>query len=116
MAGLGTVLFTMAKGKLVGQDPQGNRFYTERSAPKNRRAKRWVVFHGEVEASRIAPEWHAWLHYTSDTPLTGVTRQSWQTDYVANQTGTNQAYLPPGHDLKGGQRQKAAGDYQAWTP
>ena len=116
MAGFGTMLFTMAKGQLVGQDPEGNRYYTERNPVKGRRARRWVMFKGEIEASRIAPEWHAWLHYTADAPLTGTTRQTWQKNHQPNHTGTDQAYLPPGHDRKGGKRAKAVGDYQAWTP
>ena len=33
-----------------------------------------------------------------------------------NMTGTNQAYRPPGHVLESGQRDKAYGDYKAWTP
>ena len=102
--------------QLAGQDPEGNRYYTERNPAKNARAKRWVVFKGEVEATRIPPEWHAWLHYTADAPLTGATRQQWQKPHIANQTGTSEAYLPPGHDLRGGKRAKAAGDYQAWSP
>ena len=116
MAGFGTILFTLAKGQLVGQDPEGNRFYKERRPTKGRREKRWVVFKGEVEASRIQPEWHAWLHYTSDAPLTGAVRQTWQKSHIPNGTGTDQAYLPPGHDRRGGNRPKAVGDYQAWTP
>ena len=31
-------------------------------------------------------------------------------------TGTALAYRPPGHDYKGGERPKTAGDYEAWTP
>ncbi|MEC8792576.1 MAG: NADH:ubiquinone oxidoreductase subunit NDUFA12, partial [Pseudomonadota bacterium] len=31
-------------------------------------------------------------------------------------TGTRYAYRPPGHASQGGQRAKATGDYQAWTP
>ena len=31
-------------------------------------------------------------------------------------TGTDQAYRPPGHTLKGGRRAKATGDYEPWTP
>ena len=33
-----------------------------------------------------------------------------------NHTGTNAAYLPPGHDLRGGKRDRATGDYEAWQP
>jgi len=31
-------------------------------------------------------------------------------------TGSPQAYRPPGHDFQGGQRAKATGDYEPWTP
>ena len=31
-------------------------------------------------------------------------------------TGTENAYLPPGHTLEGGKRAKATGDYEAWRP
>jgi len=116
MAGFGTVLFTFAKGHLVGQDSEGNRYYVERRPPSDRREKRWVLFKDQTEASSIPPEWHAWLHYTSDAPLTGVARMPWQKPHERNLTGTSQAYLPPGHDLRGGKRAKATGDYQAWTP
>jgi NADH:ubiquinone oxidoreductase subunit len=116
MATLGTLLFTWAKGKLVGTDTAGNRYYTERSVAKGRRTKRWVLFNGKPEASLVPPEWHAWLHYTSDSPLTGVTPQSWQKPHQSNKTGSPGAYLPPGHDLAGGVRERATGDYEAWRP
>lgn len=116
MTSLGTLLYTWAKGRLVGTDTGGNRYYIERSAPKNQRAKRWVVFSGPVEASTVPPEWHAWLHHTTDKPLTDMPRQAWQKAHEPNHTGTNGAYLPPGHDLKGGKRERAAGDYEAWQP
>jgi len=43
-------------------------------------------------------------------------RQSWQKPYQPNMTGTDRAYLPPGHTLEGGKRGKATGDYEAWRP
>ncbi|RAU21480.1 NADH:ubiquinone oxidoreductase subunit NDUFA12 [Paramagnetospirillum kuznetsovii] len=116
MATLGTLLYTWTKGKLVGTDTTGNRYFTERSAAKGRRTKRWVLFKGKPEASKIPPEWHAWLHYTSDKPLTDAARQSWQKPHEANKTGSPDAYLPPGHDLAGGVRERATGDYEAWRP
>lgn len=116
MTTLGTLLHTWAKGKLVGQDPAGNRYYQERRPAKGRRTRRWVVYEGGVEASKVPPEWHAWLHYTSDEPLTGTLRPTWLRPHEANQTGTARAYLPPGHDRRGGRRERAAGDYEAWRP
>lgn len=116
MATLGTLLYTWAKGKLVGTDAEGNRYYTERTEAKGRRTRRWVIYNGKVDASRVAAEWHAWLHYTSDKPLTDVARQSWQQPHRSNKTGSAEAYLPPGHDLAGGRRDRATGDYEAWQP
>ena len=51
---VGTQLFTWRKGQKVGEDRQGNIFY--RTADDS---KRWVIYNGEVEASRIDPEWPA---------------------------------------------------------
>ena len=57
MATIGTRLFTWLHGRLVGADELGNRYYTERRPPRGRRAKRWVLYASEDEASRkrIAP-------------------------------------------------------------
>ncbi|MEW5728184.1 MAG: NADH:ubiquinone oxidoreductase subunit NDUFA12 [Pseudomonadota bacterium] len=115
MTSLGTLITTWMSGKLVGTDDGGNRYYTEKSAPKDRRAKRWVIYNGDVEATKVPPEWHAWLHYTSDAPLTSGS-EPWRKAPETNKTGTAEAYLPPGHDLRGGRRERAAGDYEAWAP
>lgn len=115
MTTLGTMITTWLGGKLVGTDADGNRYYTQRSAPKGGRAKRWVIYSGKVEASKVPPEWHAWLHYTADAPLVAGT-EAWRKPHESNKTGTAQAYLPPGHDLRGGRRERAAGDYEAWAP
>lgn len=123
----GTLLQTRLCGVEVGQDSFGNRYYRERSRPKtqaesstmkNFREKRWVIYAGEPEASKVPPEWHIWLHHTADAPLPEASpfHKSWQKPHQANQTGTSEAYAPPGHLLKGGRRGKATGDYQAWNP
>ena len=115
---LGTRLYTWFNGESVGADSSGNRYYRQKNAPSGRREKRWVLYDGAVEASRVPPEWHAWLHYTTDAlpPKGGSPRKPWQQDHLPNQTGTPMAYRPPGHTLKGGQRDKATGDYEPWTP
>ena len=41
-----------------------------------------------AEASRVPPEWHAWLHYTTDAPLPDDGRRAWQKPHQANMTGT----------------------------
>lgn len=114
---IGTRLHTWMNGELVGQDDAGNRYYQEKKIPTGRRRKRWVMYNGEAEASRIPPEWHAWLHYTVDQPLTRDTQaKPWLDQHQPNLTGSPQAYLPPGHDLRGGRRERSSTDYEAWTP
>lgn len=118
MANLWTRIFTAAQGQFVGNDAFGNRYYQERRRPAGRRRRRWVIYKGVVEASRVPPEWHAWLHYTIDeAPLGGgVPHKAWQKPHEANPTGSEKAYLPPGHLLVGGRRDRATGDYEPWTP
>jgi NADH:ubiquinone oxidoreductase subunit len=114
---IGTWLFTRLRGRQVGSDAAGNLYYEEkRSRPGSLRKRRWVVYAGPAEASAVPPEWHAWLHYTTDAPLPDTGRKPWQKPHLANLTGTPLSYRPPGHDYEGGNRARATGDYEAWTP
>ena len=113
---IGTRLFTLLRGQLVGTDADGNIYYQERSIRPNGRARRWVDYKGAVEASSVPPEWHSWLHYTTDKPIQGSAHRAWGKPHVANPTGTPAGYRPQGHDYEGGKRARATGDYEAWTP
>jgi hypothetical protein len=114
----GTLLQTHLYGQEVGRDITGNIYFQSRKAQKNVRQKRWVIYAGEPEASKVPPEWHIWLHHTADAPLPEDSKfhRPWQKPHNANKTGTTEAYYPPGHRLAGGTRAKASSDYQAWTP
>lgn len=83
-----------------------------------RKQRRWVVYSGTPDASKIPPEWHAWMHHTVPHPPAAKNplRRQWQIPYQSNMTGTDKAYLPEGHTLRGGKRAAATGDYEAWTP
>jgi NADH:ubiquinone oxidoreductase subunit len=116
MMTIGTILFTWAKGKLVGTDSQGNRYFHERKARPGHRLRRWVLYKGRAEASRVPSEWHAWLHYTVDQPLAPSADKPWVKEHQPNLTGTADAYLPAGADRRGGERARATGDYEAWRP
>ena len=111
-------LSALLSGTRVGEDEFGNIYYTAKPKRGLTRQRRWVIYKGEAEASSIPPEWHGWMHHQSDVipsnenPL----RRNWQKPYVPNMTGTDQSYVPPGHVKRGAQRDKATGDYQAWTP
>ena len=115
---IGTRLFTWLRGEHVGADQFGNPYYQDRKPVKGQRRKRWIMYNGEVEASRVPPDWHGWLHYTFDEPPTEhpLPRRSWEKDHLPNLTGTPMAWRPPGSLAAEGRRPAATGDYQAWTP
>jgi NADH:ubiquinone oxidoreductase subunit len=108
---LNTQLWTWRKGTKVGEDAQGNVFY--RNADDSRR---WVIFNGEAEASRVAPEWHGWLHRTWDEPPTvnPLPRKVWQQPHQPNLTGTPAAYVPAGSIRRADPLPRT--DYEAWKP
>lgn len=118
MITLGTIFSTLFRGRCVGVDEFGNRYYHDASRKRYGRERRWVIYKGETDASRIPSEWHAWLHHTSESPLTESAAMSreWQKPHAPNATGTDGAYRPRGHDLMGGRRPRGTGDYEAWTP
>ena len=110
---LGTQLFTARRGVKVGADGQGNLYYQTADGKK-----RWVIYNGTVEASRVPPDWHGWLHHTYAEPPTRVPLKvkSYEVEHQPNLTGTDAAYRPEGSLSKGGARPRATGDYQAWKP
>lgn len=115
---IGTRIFTWLKGERVGLDEAGNAYYRERSVKVGRRERRWVIYEGTVEASRVPPEWHSWLHHTTDEvpPEGGRSKRAWQKPHRPNATGTPDAYRPPGHVLMGARRDRAPSEYQPWSP
>jgi NADH:ubiquinone oxidoreductase subunit len=108
---LNTQLYTWRRGVKVGEDAQGNAFYTTKDGKR-----RWVIFNGEVEASRISPDWHGWLHHTfKDTPKDKpLPHKSWEKPHQENLTGTPLAYAPAGSIRRA--EPAARKDYEAWTP
>ena len=121
---IGTRIMTWLRGELVGTDVFGNRYYRDKSQRKLERGggrfsreKRWVLYNGEPEGSRVPPEWHAWLHHTVDeVPGDGKPKYTWQKPHQPNLTGTPDAYRPPGSVVRGGHRAPTTGDYEAWKP
>ncbi|HTQ12831.1 MAG TPA: NADH:ubiquinone oxidoreductase subunit NDUFA12 [Rhizomicrobium sp.] len=111
-ATLGTLVTTWLTGEPVGADRFGNRYY------QNRRGRRWVVYNGTVEASRVPPDWHGWLHKTFEDPPTSapLPAKPWELEHEPNRSGTPAAYRPPGSLSGTGVRAPATGDYQAWKP
>lgn len=112
-ATLGTRVWTARRGVKVGEDDQGNLFYQTADGKR-----RWVIYAGEAEASRVSPDWHGWLHHTFDEPPHEgrLPRKSWEREHRANLTGTEDAYHPPGSIALPATKARASGDYEAWTP
>lgn len=102
----------------VGTDEFGNQYFESRKALRNGRKRRYVMYKGLAEASKVPSDWHGWLHYTEDTPppKKGYAKHDWQKSHLPNLTGTSYAYRPSGHVLKGGVRAPATGDYEPWSP
>jgi NADH:ubiquinone oxidoreductase subunit len=101
----------------VGEDALGNVYYEGGKDP-NGITRRWVVYHGSNDASRVPPEWFSWLHHQiADVPERGLPPlRGWEKPAVPNMTGTALAYRPAGALEKGGRRAAATGDYESWVP
>jgi len=115
-----TMLDSARKGELVGHDAQGNKYYrAKKPYPKGHpfqgRERRWVIYNGSNDASRVPAEWHGWLHGS----LAGVPESNlpppriWEVEYTPNATGTAKAHHPHHAHLP---HSKGAGEYEAWSP
>lgn len=112
-AGTGTRLAIWRGWDKVGSDAAGNAYYQSGKGDR-----RWVIYSGSNDASRIPPEWYSWMHHQIDgLPDDALPpARAFQKPPMPNLTGTSGAYRPTGSLERGGARQAASGDYQAWTP
>ncbi|MDF3854259.1 NADH:ubiquinone oxidoreductase subunit NDUFA12 [Paracoccus pantotrophus] len=108
---LNTQVWTKLYGEKVGEDDQGNVYYQSGGGKR-----RWVIYNGESEASRISPEWHGWLHHTYKEPPTAapLPHKPWEKPHEPNLTGTPAAYHPAGSLYRA--RPVERRDYDAWQP
>ncbi len=116
---LNTRFYTWRNGEHVGTDQSGNRYYRAKSAlPRSIAERRWVIYNGYSEASAVPPGWHGWMHHRDDQPPQDGDYQAreWETPHQANQTGTANAYRPPGSIVSGARPAARAADYSAWKP
>jgi NADH:ubiquinone oxidoreductase subunit len=109
----GTMLTTWFSGRPVGADAYGNRYYETKDGKR-----RWMIYAGTVEASRVPPDWHGWLHHTFDRPPTEepLASRAWEKEHEPNLSGTALAYRPEGSLFHDSKRPPATGDYEAWRP
>ena len=114
---IGTRFHTWRFGQKVGQDEAGNVYY-QGGKDSEGRTRRWVIYNGYADASAIPPGWHGWMHHRTDVAPSqeSYVAKDWQKPHRPNQTGTSEAYRPPGSILVAGDRPRVTGDYDAWTP
>ena len=103
-------IFSWWKGQLVGYDEFGNHYYQDN--PPNQeglKCRRWVVYKGEEDASRVPAEWHGWLHHRTDKLPTLNQPYDWIKPHLPNLTGTRLAHrAQPSVELKK--------NYKPWKP
>ena len=106
---LGTFIYTLFTGKFVGKDQFGNKYYF------NSKGKRWVIYNNNVEASKIPPEWHSWIHFIGkNTPSDSGKKYPWQKKHEENLTGTIKAYRPEGSLVSNPKKNEKK--YESWKP
>ena len=112
-----TILYGLRGMAKVGQDAQGNVYY-QGGKDTAGRPRRWVIYVGSNDASRVPPDWFSWLHHqVDDVPDRALPApRVWEKAAEPNLTGTALAYRPAGALEKGGKRAAATGDYEAWVP
>jgi NADH:ubiquinone oxidoreductase subunit len=110
-ATVGTMLFSARHGEHVGTDAQGNTYYRAKKKiaagePFAGTERRWVIYAGANDASRVPAEWHGWLHgNVAGVPESHMPpARIWETEFTPNETGTATAYRPQGALERGGQR------------
>jgi len=113
-ASWGTAFLSRRHGEEAGRDDAGNIYFRHRDDPK----RRWVIYNGSNDSSRVPPAWNAWLRGTIDElPSKALPpRRPFELDPVANLTGTASAFRPGGSLARENIRPAATGDYEAWKP
>jgi NADH:ubiquinone oxidoreductase subunit len=111
-ASTGTALFSWRNGRKAGEDPLGNVYFESAGG------RRWVIYAGSNDVSRVPPDWYAWITRQIDDVPDGSLPPppKFLKPATPNLTGTAAAYRPSGALERGGRRAAASGDYQPWQP
>jgi NADH:ubiquinone oxidoreductase subunit len=94
----------------VGKDQFGNKYFISKRQDYLGRNKRFVVYKGVEDGSKVPALWHSWLHYLSDQIPEKILSYGWQREHIPNVTGTKYAHNPREYYLD---RLKS---YKSWNP
>lgn len=98
-------IFIKFSATKVGNDEFGNQYF------QNKKGKRFVVYNGDAEPSKVPFEWHGWLHYTTKEIPVNIHKFSWQKIHLPNLSGTKNSYSPNKSSEK-----NTSQLYEAWNP
>tara|TARA_B100001057_G_scaffold437649_1_gene469604 strand:- start:298 stop:651 length:354 start_codon:yes stop_codon:yes gene_type:complete len=97
--------------KKMGSDEYGNIYYSKssKSVVNNFRERRWVIYKGEVEASKVPQEWNAWLHHSvNNIPDKRSRKPKWIKKHIVNKPrNINEVILENKYQKK---------SYEIWKP
>ena len=113
---ISTMLYTKLFGQNIGQDVFGNKYYMSKTKAKKQR--RWVIYNGYADSSKVPAKWHAWLHCVVDEIPSEQERsdKKWMKSHLPNLTGSDSAYRPSGSLSKKIVNDEQKGNYESWSP
>jgi NADH:ubiquinone oxidoreductase subunit len=85
----------------VGEDEYGNQFFELKRLDYLGRKKRYCLYKGVVEASKISPEWHPFMHYQIEAKdvKKHFREYKWQKPALPDTTLSAYKFLPKNHML-----------------
>ena len=113
---ISTMLYTKLFGQNIGQDVFGNKYYMSKTKAKKQR--RWVIYNGYADSSKVPAKWHTWLHGVVDeipSEQEGSDKK-WMKSHLPNLTGSDSAYRPSGSLSKKIVNDEQKGNYESWSP
>ena len=108
-----TLLSAKLFSKKVGKDSEGNEYFIKYN--KDKLKKRMVIYKEEVEASRVPPEWQAWLTGTTNIVPSKIKKHVWQKEHQPNQTGKIEEYDPNSNNSDK-KTININNQYSSWSP
>ena len=111
---IGTILYSFLKGKKVGQDKIGNKFYVH----KNNENKKWVLYKYIVDPTSLDVKWQIWLTTANSNAPLSIEENNfkWQKDKQPNLTGTINSYHPKININKSKKDIKNENKNSTWSP
>lgn len=113
---ISTMLYTRFFGQNIGQDEFGNKYYMSKA--KANKKRRWVIYNGYADSSKVPAKWHTWLHGVVDEIPSEQERsdKKWMKSHLPNLTGSDSAYRPSGSLSKKIVNDEQKGNYESWSP